>query len=105
MDIGTVADAPLTFWQVIAALLTWMGGVLFNYINRISREGMDWKEYWTHSPLKVLSSLFVSLGICISLLLSGETNHLTYFTVAFMAENLMNVPRKEKQDAKTDEPK
>lgn len=99
MDIGSIADTPLTFWQVIAVLFTWLGGVLFNFINRVSREGMDWKEYWTHNPLKVLSSLFVSLGICISMMVSGNTDHLTYFTVSFMAENLMNVPRKEKQNA------
>ncbi len=98
MDLGSTGET-LTVWQVLAFFCTWLGGVLVNYINRVAREGMDWKEYWTHNPIKVLSSLFVSLGICITLLVDGEANHLTYFSVAFMAENLINTPRKEVPNA------
>lgn len=98
MDLGSTV-VHLSGWQIFALLLTWSGGVLVNYANKVSREGVDRVEYWTRNPLATISSIVVSLGICISLILSGETNHLTYFTVAFMAENLINTgPRKVQDD-------
>lgn len=87
---GSLAVVQLTAWQIVAFLCTWFGGVLFNFTNKVTRDGIGVKEYWTHNPLAMMTSFIVSLGICITMLLQGETNHLTYFTVAFMAENLIN---------------
>ncbi|WOL24649.1 hypothetical protein fHeYen902_303c [Yersinia phage fHe-Yen9-02] len=93
IDVVQKAADHLTWIQMVAFLCSWAGGVLVNYVNKTTREGLDWKEYWTRNPLTTIASLVVSFGICISMLLSDETNHLTYFSVAFMAENLINSKR------------
>lgn len=86
----SAAAGHLTVLEIVAFLCTWAGGVLVNYVNKTVREKLNWKEYWSMNPLTTVASLVVSFGLCISLLLSEETNHLTYFSVAFMAENLIN---------------
>ena len=86
----SAAAGHLTVLEIVAFFCTWAGGVLVNYVNKSARERLGWKQYWTRNPLTTVASLVVSFGLCISLLLSEETNHLTYFSVAFMAENLIN---------------
>lgn len=88
--VTSAAAGHLTVLEIIAFLCTWAGGVLVNYVNKTVRESLNWKEYWSRNPLTTVASLVVSFGLCISLLISEETNHLTYFSVAFMAENLIN---------------
>ena len=97
----SAAAGHLTVLEVIAFICTWAGGVLVNYVNKSARERLGWKQYWTRNPLTTVASLIVSFGLCISLLLSEETNHLTYFSVAFMAENLIN--SRGKGDGKSDD--
>lgn len=88
--VTSAAAGHLTVLEMIAFLCTWAGGVLVNYVNKTVREKLNWKEYWLRNPLTTVASLIVSFGLCISLLISQEMNHLTYFSVAFMAENLIN---------------
>lgn len=76
--------------QVFGYLCTWVGGVLINYVQKTKRDGLDWRKYWTNNPFSTVASIFVSIGIFVNLISSGETNHITYFSVAFMAENLIN---------------
>lgn len=107
MDSTGVAELQLSTWQIVAFLCTWLGGVLFNFTNKVTRDGIGVAEYWTKNPLAIAASFIVSLGICITMLLSGETNHITYFTVAFMAENLINrqpaKPHKRDKKRRTEE--
>jgi len=77
-------------FQLFGFLCTWVGGVLVNYVNKTKRDGLGWKEYWTDNPLSTVASVFVSIGLFVNLIGSGETNHITFFSVAFMAENLIN---------------
>lgn len=84
------ASGHLTMFEIVAFLCTWAGGVMVNYVNKTVREKLNWKEYWSRNPVTTIASLIVSFGLCLSLLISEETNHLTYFSVAFMAENLIN---------------
>lgn len=97
----SAAAGHLTVLEIVAFICTWAGGVLVNYVNKSARERLGWKQYWTRNPLTTVASLIVSFGLCISLLLSEETNHLTYFSVAFMAENLIN--SRGKGDGKSDD--
>lgn len=77
-------------FQLFGFLCTWVGGVLVNYVQKTKREGLDWRQYWTNNPFSTVASVFVSIGLFINLIGSGETNHITFFSVAFMAENLIN---------------
>lgn len=77
-------------FQLLGFLCTWIGGILVNYVQKTKREGLDWRQYWTNNPFSTVASIFVSVGLFINLLGSGETNHITFFSVAFMAESLIN---------------
>lgn len=88
--VTSQASGHLTVFEIVAFLCTWAGGVMVNYVNKTVREKLNWKEYWSRNPVTTIASLVVSFGLCLSLLISEETNHLTYFSVAFMAENLIN---------------
>lgn len=88
--------------EIAAYVLTYMGGVLMNYIVKTKREHMDWKAYWTLNPVTSVAAILVSTGMCISLILNGETNHLTYFSLAFMAENLINTQTTKNEQQKED---
>lgn len=88
--------------EILAYVCTYIGGVLMNYIVKTKREGLDWKQYWTLNPVTSLAAVLVSTGMCITLLLQGETNHLTYFSIAFMAENLINT-QTTKNEQKSDQ--
>ena len=88
--------------EILAYDCTYIGGVLMNYIVKTKREGLDWKQYWTLNPVTSLAAVLVSTGMCITLLLQGETNHLTYFSIAFMAENLINT-QTTKNEQKSDQ--
>ena len=86
----------LSAFEIFAYMCSWLAGVLLNYANKVKREGVGKWEYWTSNPFASIASILVSLGICMTMLTSGEANHVTYFSVAFMAENLINVtPKKQ----------
>ncbi|AWY08354.1 hypothetical protein HOT49_gp076 [Erwinia phage vB_EamM_Alexandra] len=76
--------------QIVAFLLSYVGGVLMNYVIKTKREGLNWKEYWTSNPISSIAAVFVSTGMFIGMLTAGQTDHLTYFSLAFTVENLIN---------------
>lgn len=100
------AVTHLPAWDIVAFVFTYIGGVMVNYIVKTKREHMNWKEYWTLNPVTSIAALCVSTGMCITLLSQGETNHLTYFAVAFVAENLINIQttksEKEREESKSE---
>lgn len=76
--------------QIVAFLFSYIGGVLTNYVVKTKREGLNWKEYWTLNPIASIGAVFVSTGMFIGMLVNGQTDHLTYFSLAFTVENLIN---------------
>lgn len=85
--------------QVVAFLFSYVGGVLMNYVVKTKRDGLNWKEYWTLNPISSVAAVFVSTGMFIGMLTTGQTDHLTYFSLAFTVENLINTQTsKAKQD-------
>ena len=91
--------------QIVAFLFSYIGGVLTNYVVKTKREGLNWKEYWTLNPIASIGAAFVSTGMFIGMLVNGQTDHLTYFSLAFTVENLINTQttKAQKQSEKTDE--
>lgn len=91
--------------QIVAFLFSYIGGGLTNYVVKTKREGLNWKEYWTLNPIASIGAVFVSTGMFIGMLVNGQTDHLTYFSLAFTVENLINTQtsKAQKQEEKTDE--
>ncbi|QYW03041.1 hypothetical protein pEaSNUABM14_00081 [Erwinia phage pEa_SNUABM_14] len=91
----------LSYTDIFAFTCTYIGGVLMNYIVKTRREHLGWKEYWTLNPVASIAALCVSTGMMISLIRSGQTDHLTYFSLAFTVENLINtqISKSKKEDA------
>ncbi|QZE57287.1 hypothetical protein MPK71_gp078 [Erwinia phage pEa_SNUABM_1] len=91
--------------QIVAFLFSYIGGVLTNYVVKTKREGLNWKEYWTLNPIASIGAVFVSTGMFIGMLVNNQTDHLTYFSLAFTVENLINTQtsKAQKQEEKTDE--
>lgn len=84
------AVAHLSALEIFAFLCSYLGGVLVNYVVKTKREHMGWKEYWTLNPVSSIASVLVSTGMFITLLSQQQTDHLTYFSLAFTVENLIN---------------
>ncbi len=80
----------LSALEIVAYVFSYIGGMLLNYAVKTKRSNMDWKQYWTSNPISSIAAVFVTTGMCITLLISGESNHLTYLGIAFTVENLIN---------------
>ena len=78
-------------------MFSYIGGVLMNYVIKTKREGLNWKEYWTLNPISSIAAVCVSTGMFIGMLTTGQTDHLTYFSLAFTVENLINTQTAKKQ--------
>lgn len=96
----------LSYTDIFAFTCTYIGGVLMNYIVKTRREKLSWKEYWTLNPVASIAALCVSTGMMITLVKSGQTDHLTYFSLAFTVENLINtqVSKVKKEEQAEDQP-
>ena len=88
--------------QIVGFFLSYVGGVLMNYVVKTKREGLNWKEYWTLNPISSVAAVFVSTGMFIGLLMNGQTDHLTYFSLAFTVENLVNMQTTKAQEQDKD---
>lgn len=80
----------LSTLELVAFAMTSLGGLLINFLNKAATEKLTWKDYWSSKPLNTVASILVSSGMFVSLILSGETNHLTYISASFMADVLIN---------------
>lgn len=84
------AGTDLSVLHYIAFALAWLGGILTRFAQQVNIEKIDFRQYFVERPMLTAASLCISLAITIVLFLQGETNIITYFSVTFVAETLIN---------------
>lgn len=86
-----IADGTaLTQWHYLAFILAWVGGILTRFAQAVRTEKVSAKQYFVSYPMSTMAALCVSLAVCIVMALQGENSLVTYFSVAFVVETLIN---------------
>ena len=74
----------------IELAIYWMAGVLLHLGASCAKHKVSVRDYFFSRPLSTAASLLVSLGIAVHSLIQGDTEFMTYFGTAYLAESLIN---------------
>lgn len=80
-----------SFGYIILSLACWFGGVAAHFLKRCYMEDMAIVDYWKSKPYASVSSIVAGLVVyLITLITSGNANLITFFTIGYILDSVIN---------------